>query len=155
MMLSFRPSQTLTGSSSLIPGILPFALFQAIPREHLAETMLSSCMRYTLISLVVMFGQYRSQVKALLIFVHREFWQLKKPFSFMLSLSLSMMIPSALWWQSISSLMLEQWPLLQLNTPDNMLHSLPLLQLYFFMLPISTCQCVHRLISISHQSSRS
>lgn len=137
-ILPFRSSQILTGLSNLIPGELPFALFKAIPREHLADIILSSCIRYTFTSLVEMFGQYRSQVKAFLIFVHLECSQLKKPFNFMLSFSLSMTMPSALWWQSISSLMFEQCPRLQLNTPVNMLHSLPLLQLYLFILPMFT-----------------
>lgn len=95
-ILPFCSSQIFTDLSNLIPGKLPFALFKAIPREHLADIILSSCIRYTFTSVVEILGQYRSQVKAFLIFVHLECWQLKKPFSFILSFSLSMTMPSAL-----------------------------------------------------------
>lgn len=138
MMLPFSSSQILTGLVSLVPGKFPLALFSAKPREHLAVMTLSSCMRKTLISLVIILGQYRSHENRLLIFVHLEFWQLKKPLSFILSFSLSITIPSALWWQSINSLMFAQCPKLQLNTPESVLHSLPLLQLYFFRFSVFT-----------------
>lgn len=139
MIPPLSSSQNLIGSLSLVPGKLPLALFIALALEHLAVNMLSSCMRNTFIPIVVIFLQYLSHENALFIFVHLECWQLKKPFNFMLSFSLSIIIPSALWWQSISSLILAQWPKLQLNTPVRELHSLPLLQLYLLSCAVFTC----------------